>query len=419
MQATLPAQKIRVARVIGRLNVGGPAIHVAALAARLPADRFESRLFAGDVSPGEQEMADAVVREGVAPVKVPGLGRAIRITQDVDALGHLIAEFRRFKPHIVHTHAAKGGALGRVAARLAGVPVVVHTFHGHVFEGYFSRAATTAILDVERALALLSNAIVAISPRQRADLTERFRVAPPQKTHLVPLGFDWCNFDGLAAQRGALRAELQIGSAPIVSVVGRLTPIKDHPLLFHAFRDLSPPQAHLCVVGGGEREPQLRALAAELGIGARTHFLGFRKDVARILADTDVVALTSLNEGTPVALIEALAAGCSVVALNVGGVADVLEDGKWGYLVPSRAPSTLAASLGDAVGRHRSRSREAVAVAARYAREKYAVARLVRDHVELYERLLARRAIPQSRGYVGSTTRQRTKTASVSVSRIA
>jgi glycosyltransferase involved in cell wall biosynthesis len=361
---------------------------VAALTARLPSSRFDSRLFAGEVSPGEAEMTEVLAREGVAPVKVPGLGRAIRLRDDALALARLVAEFRRFRPHIVHTHTAKGGALGRVAASICGTPLVVHTFHGHVFHGYFSKPATEAFLAIERALALVTDAVVTISPRQHADITKRFRVAPARKTHVVPLGFDLRKFESLGGHRGSLRAEIGSVNAPIVSIVGRLTPIKDHALLFRSVQEL--PGVRLCVVGGGECEASLRDLAAELGIADRTHFLGVRSDLDRILADTDVVALTSFNEGTPVALIEALAAGCSIVAVSVGGVPDLLEEGRWGRLVSVRSPKAVAGALRSALGEHRGRSPETVTAGQRHAQEKYGVERLVRDHVSLYEGLLAR-----------------------------
>jgi glycosyltransferase involved in cell wall biosynthesis len=382
-------ERIRVARVIARLNVGGPAIHVTSLTARLPPERFESRLFVGDVSPAEAEMLDVVAAERVVPVRVSGLGRAIDATQDLRALARLVAEFRRYKPHIVHTHTAKGGALGRLAAALCRVPVVVHTFHGHVFEGYFSKPVTEGFLAIERGLARFTHAVVTISPRQYADITERFRVAPKTKTHIVPLGFDLQRFEGVGAHRGALKAELKSGDAPVVSIVGRLTAIKDHALLFRAVAELR--DVHLAVVGGGECEQSLRALAGEVGIASRVHFMGFRSDIERILADTDVVALTSANEGTPVALIEGLAAGCSVVAVDVGGVADVLEDGRWGRLVSARTPGAVASALRESLELHRNRPPETIAAGRRYAHTKFGIERLIRDHAALYDALLDRR----------------------------
>lgn len=380
---------IRVARIIARLNVGGPAIHVSSLTGRLPADRFESRLYAGDVSDGEVEMVEALEREGVTPIRVPGLGRAIRGRRDALALGRIVSELRAFKPHIVHTHTAKAGALGRLAAVVLRVPIVVHTFHGHVFDGYFDPVRTRAFIGIERALARITSAIVTLSPRQRADIVEHYRINPRGEVHVIPLGFDLARFARAPALRGQLRRELGMRDEPIVAVIGRITDIKDHPLLLRAMALLEP-TAHLVVVGGGEREPAIRELAQDLGIGGRSHFLGFRGDLDRVLADADVVALTSKNEGTPVALIEALAAGCSVVATAVGGVPDVLEEGRRGHVVGVRTPEAIAGALRGALSSHRRRPASEIEASRRYVLEKYGVARLVADHVRLYEQLVAR-----------------------------
>jgi glycosyltransferase involved in cell wall biosynthesis len=378
---------VRVARVIARLNVGGPALHVAVLTARLPAP-FESRLFAGGLAAGEAEMSDVLSRENVEPVRVHGLGRAIRPSDDFRALCSLIGHFRAFRPHIVHTHTAKAGTLGRIAARLCGVPVVVHTFHGHVFDGYFSPAVTGAVIAVERAMSFVTTRTVTISQRQFDDITNRFRIAEPERVTIIPLGFDLRRFDG-GRHCGTLRAELGLAGEPIVSIVGRLTPIKDHAILFEAFHELGDSGAHLCVVGGGECESTLRATAERLGIAPRTHFLGFRTDLESILSDTDVVALTSRNEGTPVALIEALAAGCRAVSFDVGGVADVLEDGRWGRVV-ERTKASLVDALKQEIGGVRAgqRDSERCDAARVYVNEKYGVSRLINDHADLYRSLL-------------------------------
>jgi glycosyltransferase involved in cell wall biosynthesis len=383
--------EIRVARIIARLNVGGPAIHVSSLTSLLPAP-FRTRLYVGDIGPGEQEMADAAARAGGEPTRIAGLGRSIRAA-DALALFTLIRELRRFRPHIVHTHTAKAGALGRVAARAVGAPIVVHTFHGHVFDGYFRPAVTQAFLAIERGLARLSDAIVTLSPLQRSDIVTRYRIAPPTRVHVIPLGFDFRPFDDTASHRGELRRELGLApGAPVIASIGRLTAIKDHPLLFRAFQQIRG-DAHLVVVGGGEEMGRLQDLARTLGIGGRTHFLGFRSDIHRILADARVVALTSINEGTPVAVIEALAAGCVPVSTAVGGVEDVLEGGRWGRLVAGREPAAFAAALEDALGEAASmddapaQAKEAARRA--YARGRYGVARLVEDHESLYRRLLS------------------------------
>jgi glycosyltransferase involved in cell wall biosynthesis len=285
---------------------------------------------------------------------------------------------------------------------MCGVPVVVHTFHGHVFHGYFPRPVSWGFMTIERALARGTGRIVTISPRQFADITERYRIVAPECASMIPLGFELSQFASVPALRGRLRSELGLGDEPVISSVGRLTPIKDHPLLFQAFRRLDNPRAHLCIVGGGESEGALRTLANQLGIVDRTHFLGFRSDLEVVLADTDVVALTSHNEGTPVALIEALAAGCTPVALSVGGVADVLEDGKWGILVGQRSPEALAEALRGAIERHRGRPTEVVENAGSYVRGKYGIGRLVADHEALYRRLVAANGTSRPRNGVGT-----------------
>jgi glycosyltransferase involved in cell wall biosynthesis len=250
---------------------------------------------------------------------------------------------------------------------------------------------TRAVLTVERRLSAITDAVVTLSPGQREDITERFRVASGEKTRVIPLGFDFARFDDLDQYRGAFRRELGLERVPIISVIGRLTAIKDHPFLFRAFAQLQRKDAHLCVVGGGEGAQELKRLASELGIAGRTHLLGFRTDLHRILADTDVVALSSLNEGTPVALIEALAAGCSIVSLDVGGVRDVLDGGRWGRLVPARSPALFATALAEVLAGPSSTS--SIDARRLHARMTYGVERLVRDHCSLYEELLSR-AVP-------------------------
>jgi glycosyltransferase involved in cell wall biosynthesis len=338
-------------------------------------------------------MTATLDREDVHPWRIRGLGRAIRVGDDLDAVRHLVREFRAFRPHIVHTHTAKAGALGRVAAWICRVPVVVHTFHGHVFEGYFSPPIAQAFIAIERLLARGTDQIVTISPRQHADITARYRIAPPERVTVLPLGFDLGRFE--APGGGTLRAELGIAGAPLIASVGRLTRIKDQALLLKAFQLLEDETVHLCLVGGGELEGELRALAQELSVLERTHFLGFRDDLAGVLADADVVALTSVNEGTPVALIEALAAGCSTVAIDVGGVADVLEEGRWGSLVASREPAEFARALGRALTGHRTRGWGEVEAGKAYVRSKYGIGRLVSDHEVMYRGLLSRTLRPR------------------------
>lgn len=340
-------ERLRVARVISRLNVGGPAIHTILLTAGLDAAGFESRLYVGAPGPAEGDMLPLARARGVEPIAVPGLGRSIHPGRDLGALGRLTREFRAFRPHIVHTHAAKAGTLGRIAARVARVPVTVHTFHGHVLRGYFHPAVTAAFRAIERALARRTTLIVALSPGQRADLLA-MKIGRPERVGVIPLGLELDPFLEAQTRRGGLRRHLDLRpDTKLVGIVARLVPIKDHETFLAAAARVAraDPAAHFVVAGDGPLRARLEAAAQRAGLGARAHFLGWWGDLPALYADLDVVALTSRNEGTPVCVLEAMAAGVPVVATAVGGVPDVVRHGETGLLVPPGDPAALAAAL--------------------------------------------------------------------------
>jgi glycosyltransferase involved in cell wall biosynthesis len=242
---------------------------------------------------------------------------------------------RRERPHIVHTHTATAGLLGRLAARLAGVPVILHTFHGHVLRGYFGPIRSKALVWMERFLARLSDRIVTVSEGQRQELAG-YGIAALEKITVVPLGFELEDLLACQSYRGELRRELGLGDEnKLVGIVARLVPIKNHRLFLQAAQVVAEaiPQARVLVVGDGELREELEAYAHDLGLDGKALFTGWRRDLPRLYADLDVVALTSINEGTPVSLIEAMAAAVPVVATAVGGVPDVVVDGETGYLV--------------------------------------------------------------------------------------
>lgn len=391
-----PRPPIRVARVIARLNVGGPAQHVVILSEGLAPRGFETKLVAGRIDPGEADMADLARAAAVDVVDLPALGRAPRLFRDLAALFALFRLFRRWRPAIVHTHTSKAGFLGRIAALVAGVPVRVHTFHGHVLEGYFPPLASALVRAAERFLAAATTAIVALSPGQRRDLVRRFRVAPRGRVHVVPLGIDLGPFaDARVRYRGELRRELGIPpGAPLFGTVGRLVPVKALDRLLRAMEAVvaARPDAWLVIAGDGPDRPRLEALAREAAVSHRVRFLGARRDLPRVYADLDLFLLSSRNEGTPLALIEALAAGVACVATAVGGVPDVIGVGPDapGLLVPSDDPRALAARalalLEDPVERAR-RAALGPPRASRFSRE-----RLLADMAALYARLRAKRA---------------------------
>lgn len=384
-----------VVHIIARLNVGGAAAQVIDLTASLGA-RYRTLLVTGHVDVDEVDMRTTTGMRDVDLVDVPELGRAIRPWRDLVAFVRIVKLLRRVRPEIVHTHTAKAGLLGRAAAVITGVPVRVHTFHGHVFHGYFGPLATWFFLTIERVLARITSCIVAVSPKQASELADTYRIAPASRIRAIPYGFDLDRYTNADRPRlrEAFRRELDAGERRIVTIVGRLVPIKNHDLfLGAAARVLADGHdALFVIVGGGPEEERLRARAAELGIADDVRFLGWRYDLDRIYAGSDVVALTSLNEGTPVSMIEALAAGCAVVATDVGGVRDVLDGGRLGLLVASNDVDGFADAL-DRLLRDEPLRRRLAENGPTSARQRYGVERLLDDTAALYTELGAATAL--------------------------
>ncbi|MEP7118783.1 MAG: glycosyltransferase family 4 protein [Acidobacteriota bacterium] len=374
-------------RVIARLNVGGPAIHATLLTERLDPTRFSTTLVVGSEDASEANYLELHGR--TLPVRIiPDLGREIRPLSDVRTIWQLMRIIRRERPLVVHTHTAKAGALGRVAAILCRVPVVVHTYHGHVLRGYFSPPKTAVYRAIERVLAWRTDRLLTVTARVGQEL-QALGVGRPEQYLTLPLGFDLAPLLSAERRRGELRAELQVGEAPLVGIVARLVPIKAHEvfLAMAARVRQTYPTAVFLIVGDGELRGSLEQRARDLGLADAVRFLGWRADMDRLYADLDVVALTSRNEGSPVALIEAMAAGTAVVSTAVGGVADVVEHGVTGLLAPMDDDAALAAHvvtlLGDRELGRQLGQRGRVRVAATYGAD-----RLVADITGLYDELL-------------------------------
>jgi glycosyltransferase involved in cell wall biosynthesis len=324
----------RIVRVIARLNTGGPAIHTVLLSAGLDDERWHSRLVTGIVGADEGDMTYFAHEHNVRPTVIAELGRRPDATADVRAFCKLVALFWRERPDIVHTHTTKAGALGRAAAlvynaagRLTGRPRarILHTFHGHLFHGYFAAPIARALVWGEWALAFFTDRIITVSLSVKADLVERYRICADAKVTVVPLGFDFGWVERLDEQSGVLRREFRVPRGTVViGLVGRLTDIKNHPLLFSALSRMKRANMRALILGDGELRADLEAMVADLGLGGEVVFTGWQRDPARMFADLDIVCLTSRNEGTPVALIEAMAAGRPFVATQVGGVADLM-----------------------------------------------------------------------------------------------
>ncbi|HEY2744572.1 MAG TPA: glycosyltransferase [Polyangia bacterium] len=335
-------------RIIDRLNVGGPAIHAVLTTRGLDPDRFETVLVTGAIEPHEADMAYLLDQYDVKRIVIPSLGRELRPSRDVETFRQLYLLMRRLRPDIVHTHKAKAGAIGRVCAVAARVPVRIHTFHGHVFDGYFAPAKTKAFIAIEQALALVSDRLVALSTGLVDELTARYRIASRARFTVVPLGFDLAPFAHAEEHRGELRARLNVDdSVRLIAIVGRMVPVKDHATFVAAAAELARRRGdlHFVFVGAGELEADVRALLASAGLTARAHLLGWSRELPRIYADLDALALSSINEGTPVALIEAMAARVPVAATAVGGVRDLLAHGARGELAPPRDARSLADAI--------------------------------------------------------------------------
>ena len=396
---TIEGETVRIVRIIARLNVGGPAIQAISLTRLLEPRGYRTRLVRGRESSNEGSM-DYLAREaGVRPTMVdkmrrdPGPG-------DLVALWELIAILRRDRPAIVHTHAAKGGTLGRTATLLAFAgrrPVLVHTFHGHSLTGYFSGRVAGVYTAVERALARWTDALVAVSPEVRDDLV-RLGVAGPDRFVVVPLGFDLSRFlsdSDRAERRAALRADWGLDAdAEVITLVARLVPIKRVDRFLRVARLLAErPRARFVIVGDGELREHLTASADAAELGDRLCWAGFRRDMPDVCFASDVVMLTSDNEGTPVSLIEAQAAAVPVVGTDVGGVRSAVRDGETGILAAPEDEPGLARAAAALLDDHELAARISAA-GRRHAAASFAVERLVDDHDRLYRSLLGARAEP-------------------------
>ncbi len=395
MSAGSPNGKTKVVRVIARLNVGGPAIHVVLLNAGMDPARFESRLVSGTENPGEGSMHGFATSRGVEPIAIPEIvGEASLRPRDVKAFAKLYRLMRRERPHIVHTHTAKAGLLGRLAARLAGVPVVVHTYHGHVLHGYYGPVTTWLLRVMERALARWTDCIIAVSDGVKGDLVA-YGIAPSEKITVMHLGFDLQPFLDCTVHRGDFRRELGLkNGARLVGMVGRIFPIKNHRLFIDAAARVvaQEPAARFVIVGDGVLRSATEERVRELGLADLVIFTGWRRDLPSIYADLDVLVVSSDNEGTPVSVIEAMASGRPVVGTRVGGLPDLISDGQNGYLVAPRDADGLAAAVLRLLHDPDTSLRMGRA-GQDGARQRFTIDRLITDMESLYQRLLLRKGI--------------------------
>ncbi len=381
---------VKIVHIITRLNVGGPAQLAVSMTAKLNGRSFESKLVTGLTDSHEGDMSFVAENHGIHPVFVENMRNEAGLLGDLRAFWQLFRLIKREKADIVHLHLLKARFLGGLAAKFARVPVIVETFHGNLFGGYYGKLTTAAILGAERFLGwLIMDRVIAISERQKEELI-RYRICPPKKLDVIPLGLELDKFLSCAEFRGQLRRELGISERTVLlGVVGRLVAIKGIGYLLNALHlvvQATDTEFCLLVLGDGLTRKDLEAQVSTLGIGGKVRFLGWRFDLEKIYADLDIVILSSLNEGTPLSLIEAMAAGKAVVATRVGGVPDVVEEGRTGLLVPPKDPSALAQAivrlLGDASLRNSLGDKAKSSVF-----PKYDVSRLIQDMRKYYRGL--------------------------------
>lgn len=384
---------MRIVHVIARLNVGGAALHVLQLAHEQARRGHDVLVVAGTLAAGEESMEYVADELGVELLKLPVLQRELSLRADPAAIVALWRLIRERRPHVLHTHTAKAGATGRLAAVAAGRArpgAVVHTYHGHVLSGYFSRRWERLFRMIERGLALTSGTLVAVSDEVRDDLVG-FGVAPARRFVVVPYGFDlppWSDADDEA--RRTIRAEIGAGDATfVVGWAGRLTAIKRPLDLIRTLRALLDRRvdALLVLVGDGEDRAAVEALAAELGVADRCRLVGFQKSIRPWYASFDALLLTSANEGTPVVAIEALAAARPVVATRAGGTGTVVRQGESGYLESIGDTAALAERLAALAGDPELRARIG-AHGAEDVQRRFAVGRMADEVEAIYRRLL-------------------------------
>jgi glycosyltransferase involved in cell wall biosynthesis len=406
---------MKVLRIIARLNVGGPARHVIWLTEGMKAHGYDTLLVAGVVPPGEDDMSYLADAAGVTPTIISEMSREISL-KDLLTVWKLYRLMLREQPDLVHTHTAKAGTVGRVAgwlyrwmtpSTLIGNPRrcrFVHTYHGHVFHSYYGPAKTRLFLTIEKLLArLATDRIIVITEQQRREINEQFRVGRAEQFNVIPLGIDLSIYANAAARRARAREELNAQTDDVlIGIVGRLTEIKNHRLFLDAavlLKQSTDKKVRFMIIGDGALRPELESQTRSLGLENDVAFLGTRNDPENFYPALDIVALTSLNEGTPLSLIEAMATARPVVATEVGGVVDLLgakisadEDGRYqicerGLTVASGDAESFAQALKRLIDDDQLRE-ELGARACEFVTKNYAKGRLIEDMNRLYAQLL-------------------------------
>ena len=392
----------KILRIINRFNLGGPTYNAAYLSRYMPPE-FETLLVGGEKDDSEDSSEFIVKNLGLDPIIIPEMKREIDLKNDFEAYRKMVKIIEDFKPDIVHTHASKAGTIGRLAAANMKVPVIIHTFHGHVFHSYFGKLKTVMYKNIERNLARRSSTIIAISEKQKTELCLIHRICKPEKIRVVPLGFDLTRFtENMQDKRSKFRLRYNIANDEIaIGIIGRLVPIKNHKLFIEASKivlEKTQQKIRLFIIGDGEDRLNIESMARKAEIPfidamtsnaiAPLTFTSWIQEIDVACAGLDIIALTSLNEGTPVSLIEAQAANKPIVTTNVGGIENVVVEGVTALLSHSKTDPNQFADLLLQLTENKERRDDMSRVGWEHVRNKFHYTRLVRDMTELYYDLL-------------------------------
>jgi glycosyltransferase involved in cell wall biosynthesis len=382
----MPVRKIKVMRIIARMNVGGPAVQISGLMRHFDTNRFEQILVTGYCAEDESDYLETSATD-VSATRIEGLGRSISLFGDLKALFKLVNLIRTFKPDIVHTHTAKAGVLGRIASILSGHKSIrIHTFHGHLLHGYFGKFKTLLVIYLERALALSTTKIFAVGSKVKDDLVN-VKIAPKDKFIVMPPGLE---LREMPTRQEALKSLGLDPSKIFCSFIGRITQIK-RPDRFLSVVENSKKRnlnLHFIVAGAGDllEETIANSKAKDLPIT----FLGWREDIETILSASDIVILTSDNEGMPLSLIQAGMAGKPVVTTNVGSVEEIVKDGVSGYITDFN-PDQLSNSL-EKLSTDPDLRNSMGKAAVELTTTNFGVMRLVNNHQEIYQSLTSNKS---------------------------
>ncbi len=401
-------KKIKILRIIARLNIGGPAVHSILLTRYLINDRFDSILLTGMIGKSEGDMMYLAEANNIKPVLIKELGREISWKNDIIAFLKILRIAFKERPDIIHTHTAKAGTLGRMAGIIYNTisshkTYLVHTFHGHIFNSYFSTLKTNFFILIERVLARFTDKIIVISKGQEKELSEKLNIKDKSKLELIPLGLDLSPFYEAEKYCSLFKRELGLDDdTKLIGIIGRLVPVKNHRMFLDAvkkYKEIDNKKVKFIIIGDGELGEELKKYSIDFGIKDDVIFTGWRKDLENIYSDLDMVVITSFNEGTPVSIIEAMAAGKPVIATDVGGVKDLFTEKSEvrsqksevrlyceGILINSNDPDSLSEGI-DFLLDNPEMAKDMGRMGRMTVKERFDISRLVRDMEGMYERL--------------------------------